>query len=214
MFRLEAKIFSREKRGRSVIAAAAYRAGVKLKDEIQNKIFDYTRRSRGVIDTLILAPEGAPVWATDSSKLWNAVEAGEKRVDAQLAREFILAVPPELPADAQFQTAVGWAQTHLVDSGNRQYLFPNQNRPTTFMSQNTMIFALYRMGYHRRTTGHGFRATASTILNEHGFTPDLIERQLAHVERNKVRAAYNHAQYLPERRKMMQWWVDYIDGIA
>ena len=117
MFRLEAKIFSREKRGRSVIAAAAYRAGVKLKDEIRGKIFDYARRSKGVVDSTILAPEGAPAWATDSNTLWNAVEAGEKRVDAQLAREFILAVPPELTADSQFQTAVDWAQTHLVNSG-------------------------------------------------------------------------------------------------
>ena len=117
MFRLEAKIFSREKRGRSVVAAAAYRAGVKLKDEIKNKIFDYTRKGKGVVETTILTPEGAPEWAADSNKLWNAVEAGEKRVDAQLAREFILAVPPELPADAQFQTAVGWAKEHLVSSG-------------------------------------------------------------------------------------------------
>ena len=79
------------------------------------------------------------------------------------------------------------------------------------MSENAMLFALYRMGYRSRTTGHGFRATASTILNENGFHPDHIERQLAHIERNKVRAAYNHAQYLPERRKMMQWWGNYLD---
>lgn len=117
MFRLEAKIFSREKRGRSVIAAAAYRAGTKLKDELRGKIFDYARRSKGVVESTILAPEGAPAWACDSSQLWNAVEAGEKRVDAQLAREFVLAVPRELSADSQFQTAVGWAQTHLVNSG-------------------------------------------------------------------------------------------------
>ena len=82
------------------------------------------------------------------------------------------------------------------------------------MSENTMLYALYRMGYHSRTTGHGFRSTASTILNENGFMPDVIERQLAHGERNKVRAAYNHAQYLSERRKMMQWWADYLDDVA
>jgi len=99
-------------------------------------------------------------------------------------------------------------------SGNRQYLFPNQHNLVSFMSENTMLYALYRMGYHSRTTGHGFRSTASTILNEHGFQPDVIERQLAHCERNKVRAAYNHAQHLPERRKMMQWWADYLDGEA
>ena len=99
-------------------------------------------------------------------------------------------------------------------SGNRQYVFPNQHNPATFMSENTMLYALYRMGYHSRTTGHGFRSTASTILNEHGFRADVIERQLAHSERNTVRAAYNHAQYLPERRKMMQWWADYLDKVA
>ena len=99
-------------------------------------------------------------------------------------------------------------------TGNRQYLFPNQHNPISFLSENTMLYALYRMGYHSRTTGHGFRSTASTILNENGFTPDVIERQLAHCERNKVRAAYNHAQYLPERRKMMQWWANYLEGAA
>jgi integrase len=99
-------------------------------------------------------------------------------------------------------------------SGNRQFVFPNQHNPTTFMSENTMLYALYRMGYHSRTTGHGFRSTASTILNEHGFRPDVIERQLAHSERDTIRAAYNHAQYLPERRTMMQWWADYLDAVA
>jgi ATP-dependent exoDNAse (exonuclease V) alpha subunit len=117
IFRLEAKIFSREKRGRSVIAAAAYRAGTKLKDEIRDKIFDYARRAKGVIHSDILAPDGAPGWVHDSGALWNKVEAGEKRVDAQLAREFILAVPKELPADAQFQTALDWAKKELVASG-------------------------------------------------------------------------------------------------
>jgi integrase len=99
-------------------------------------------------------------------------------------------------------------------SGNRQYVFPNQHKPAAFMSENTMLYALYRMGYHSRTTGHGFRSTASTILNEHDFRADVIERQLAHSEQNSVRAAYNHAQYLPERRKMMQWWADYLDKVA
>ena len=99
-------------------------------------------------------------------------------------------------------------------TGDRQHLFPNHHNPIKFMSENTMLYALYRMGYHSRTTGHGFRSTASTILNENGFMADVIERQLAHTERNLVRAAYNHAQYLPERRKMMQWWADYLDEIA
>jgi integrase len=96
-------------------------------------------------------------------------------------------------------------------SGNQNFIFPNQQRSLGCMSGNTILFALYRMGYHSRATGHGFRSTASTILNENGFAPDVIERQLAHAERNEVRAAYNHAQYLPERRRMMQWWADYLD---
>jgi integrase len=99
-------------------------------------------------------------------------------------------------------------------NGDRTYVFPNQHNPASFMSENTILFALYRMGYHSRATGHGFRSTASTILNEHGFRADVIERQLAHSERNSVRAAYNHAQYLPERRKMMQWWANYLGKLA
>jgi integrase len=99
-------------------------------------------------------------------------------------------------------------------NGKWRFVFPQTYKPSKCMSENAMLYALYRMGYRSRTTGHGFRATASTVLNENGFPPDVIERQLAHIERNKVRAAYNHAQYLPERRKMMQWWADYVEGIA
>ncbi|MEJ7669499.1 MAG: site-specific integrase [Casimicrobiaceae bacterium] len=99
-------------------------------------------------------------------------------------------------------------------SPDRDLVFPNQARPDAPMSNNTMLFAIGRMGYRGKATGHGFRATASTILNEHGFSRDAIERQLAHAERNKSRDAYNRALYLPERRKMMQHWADYLDGIA
>jgi integrase len=116
-----------------------------------------------------------------------------------------------VPLSSQAIAVLRELQKH---SGNRQYLFPNQHNPATFMSENTVLYALYRMGYHSRATGHGFRSTASTILNEHGFRADVIERQLAHTERNSVRAAYNHAQYLAERREMMQWWADYIDQVA
>ncbi len=97
-------------------------------------------------------------------------------------------------------------------TGNNVLLFPSRTKPMGTISNNTMLYALYRMGYKGRTTVHGFRALASTILNENGFRSDVIERQLAHGERNNVRAAYNHAQYLSERVKMMQWWADYIDN--
>lgn len=97
-------------------------------------------------------------------------------------------------------------------SGGWSFLFPSVWTPTKPLSNNTLIGALYRMGYHSRATVHGVRGTASTILNEHGFRADVIERQLAHGERNGVRAAYNHAQYLPERREMMAWWGQYLEG--
>ncbi|MBN9286677.1 MAG: integrase [Gammaproteobacteria bacterium 39-13] len=99
-------------------------------------------------------------------------------------------------------------------SGRGKYVFPCQSTPRKPMSQNTMIYALYRMGYHSRATVHGFRATASTILNEQGWRADVIERQLAHSERNKVRAVYNRAEYLAERREMMQAWADHLDGLT
>ncbi|MGH6934678.1 MAG: tyrosine-type recombinase/integrase, partial [Methylocella sp.] len=83
-------------------------------------------------------------------------------------------------------------------AGFSDYVFPSPGAEGC-MSNNTMLFAMYRMGFHGRATVHGFRAVASTLLNEMGFHPDWIERQLAHGERNKVRAAYNHAQYLPEQ---------------
>jgi len=98
-------------------------------------------------------------------------------------------------------------------SGNYEHVFPNRNRPKEGISENTILFALYRLGYHGRATAHGFRATASTILNERGFRSEIIERQLAHGERNQVRASYNHAQYLQERREMMQWWSSFIQDI-
>jgi integrase len=82
------------------------------------------------------------------------------------------------------------------------------------MSDNTINAALRRLGYSKEEiTGHGFRSMASTLLNEQGWNRDAIERQLAHAERNHVRAAYNFAEFLPERRKMMQAWADYLDDL-
>ena len=99
-------------------------------------------------------------------------------------------------------------------NGAGRFVFPGQTKVTQPMSENTMIFAIYRLGYHSRATGHGFRATASTILNEQGWKADVIERQLAHAEGNKVRAAYHRSEYLDDRRKMMQHWADYLDALA
>ncbi|PLK47287.1 integrase arm-type DNA-binding domain-containing protein [Uliginosibacterium sp. TH139] len=93
-----------------------------------------------------------------------------------------------------------------------RFVFPGRNRDKP-ISNNTMLFALYRLGYKGKMTGHGFRAVASTILNEQGYRPDVIERQLAHCEQNEVRGAYNRAEYLKERRTMMQEWADYLDKL-
>lgn len=98
-------------------------------------------------------------------------------------------------------------------TGNSPYLLPSQHRQKhPIMSENTINNVLKRMGYKGKLVGHGFRALASTTLNEMGYSPDVIERQLAHAERNKVRAAYNRAEYLPQRRELMQTWSDYLDA--
>ena len=98
-------------------------------------------------------------------------------------------------------------------SGGRELVFPNANSPKKSMSNNTLIYALYRLGYHSKMTGHGFRGIASTILHEQGYPHAHIELQLAHTEKDKVSSAYNYAEYLEPRGKMLQAWADYLDGI-
>jgi len=99
-------------------------------------------------------------------------------------------------------------------SGDYDLLFPGERSRAKPISDNTMIYAMYRLGYKSRATPHGFRTSASSILNEEGFNPDAIERQLSHMERNKIRGAYTqHAEYLVERTKMMKWWGDYLQNI-
>jgi integrase len=99
-------------------------------------------------------------------------------------------------------------------TGSGRFLFPSLRTTTRCMSNNTVNAALRRLGFSsEEMVGHGFRAMASTCLNEQGWHPDVIELQLAHKERNKVRAAYNRAQRLQERRKMMQAWSDYLDRL-
>jgi integrase len=100
-------------------------------------------------------------------------------------------------------------------TGFQRWVFPACYTTQRPMSENTLNTALRRMDYSREEmTGHGFRTTACTQLNESGlFHPDAIERQLAHSERNQVRAAYNSAEHMPERIKMMQWWADHLDNL-
>lgn len=99
-------------------------------------------------------------------------------------------------------------------SGQRQYLFPNQSRPSEHMSNNTILGALKRLGYQGKMTGHGFRALAmSTIKEQLGYRHEVVDRQLAHAPRNKVDAAYDRAQFIDERKIMMQKWADYVDSL-
>lgn len=99
-------------------------------------------------------------------------------------------------------------------TGQTRYLFPSIRTPDRPMSDNSALSALRRLGYEKsEMTGHGFRSMASTLLNEQGWNRDAIERQLAHAERNSIRAAYNYAEYLPEHREMMQHWANYLEAL-
>jgi integrase len=99
-------------------------------------------------------------------------------------------------------------------TGSGKYVFPSERTGERPMSENTVNAALRRLGYtNDEMTGHGFRSMASTLLHELGWPHAVVERQLAHGERNKVAAAYNFAEHLPERRKMMQSWADHLDGL-
>ena len=98
--------------------------------------------------------------------------------------------------------------------GMGRYVFTGARSNDRHMSENTVNAALRRLGYAvGDMTGHGFRSMASTLLNEQEWNRDAIERQLAHAERDDIRAAYNYAEHLPERRKMMQAWADYLDKL-
>lgn len=93
-------------------------------------------------------------------------------------------------------------------------MFPGVRTNGEPMSENTINAALRRLGYDRsKLTAHGFRGMASTMLHEHGWPSDVIERQLSHIERDEVKAAYNHAEHLPARRRMMQEWADHLDEL-
>lgn len=98
-----------------------------------------------------------------------------------------------------------------LETGEYEYVFTSPVNCRSVISENTFLFALYRLGYKGRMTGHGFRSLASTALNELSpFQKDVIERQLAHKESDAVRAAYNRAEYLPQRVELMNWWSDWL----
>lgn len=148
------------------------------------------------------------------------IEAEWREIDLDKA-EWLIPVermkmrrPHLIPLSAQ---AVAVFREVAKLSGDRRYVFPNRNDPTQPASKAIILRALGRMGYTGKMTGHGFRSAASTMLNEYkskwGIHRDVIELQLAHVEKNASRAAYNFAEYLDERRTMMQQWADYLDTL-
>ena len=99
-------------------------------------------------------------------------------------------------------------------SGHREHVFPADRNPRTHANSQTANMALKRMGFQDRLVSHGLRSMASTILNEHGWDPELIEVALAHVDKDEVRSAYNRADYIERRRPMMTWWSEYIQKAA
>ena len=138
---------------------------------------------------------------------WQDIGENEWRIPAQFTK---MRSDHIVPLSAQVRELL--CELREV-SGSGEWLFPNQQgRVNPVMSENTINHLIHRMGYKGKAVGHGFRSLFSTVLNEKGFNRDAIERQLAHMERNSVRAAYNRAEYLDERRLLMQWWSDLIDS--
>jgi integrase len=146
---------------------------------------------------------------THSAARWGEfdLEAAEWRIPAERMK---MRTPHIVPLSTQ---AVEVLATLHELRGLSDLLFPGERDHERPMSNNTILKALERMGFKHRMTGHGFRGIASTMLHEMGFRHDVIELQLAHQERNAVSAAYNHATYLPGRRKMMQAWADQLGAL-
>ncbi|WP_022850799.1 tyrosine-type recombinase/integrase [Limisalsivibrio acetivorans] len=141
---------------------------------------------------------------------WNELDISEKiwKIPAEKMKT---KRPHIVPLSSQAISIIEELQMH---TGRWKYLFPSMRSKERPISNNTINAALRRMGYSKDDmTGHGFRAMASTSLYENGWSGDCIERQLAHVENNTVKAAYNYAQHLDERARMMQWWADYLDKL-
>lgn len=125
------------------------------------------------------------------------------------AERMKLRIPHVVPLSNQAQSIL--KELELI-SGEREFVLQSPISRSSPISENTLLFALYRLGYRGKMTAHGFRSLASTVLNEQSsFERDVIERQLAHKETDAVRAAYNRAQYLPQRRELMAWWADWLD---
>jgi integrase len=140
---------------------------------------------------------------------WSEIDFDRARWDIS-AERMKMKTPHIVPLSCQ---ALDVLRSLQRLSGDGEFVFPGERVAQATMSSNTILKALERMGYKRRMTGHGFRGIASTILHEHGWPHEHIELQLAHMPRNAVSAAYNHALYLDPRRKLMQWYADFLDAL-
>ena len=125
------------------------------------------------------------------------------------AKRMKMRTPNIIPLSSQVLTIL--QELKAITGSKSPMLFPSQQGRGKGMSNNTMLYALYRMGYKGCMTGHGFRGGASTVLHDMDFNHDHIELQLAHAPRNAVSAVYNYALYLKQRAAMMQHWSDYLD---
>jgi integrase len=144
---------------------------------------------------------------------WSEIDWDDAmwRIPAEKMKKVKIAIPHFVPLSRQALEMLRELQTV---TGNNKWVFPGQRANGRPMSDMAMNVALRTLGFSKEDIcAHGFRSMASTILNEQGYNRDWIERQLAHTERDGVRAAYNYAEYLPERRKMMQDWADHLDGL-
>lgn len=139
---------------------------------------------------------------------WSEIDTGEAawRIPGERMK---MKAPHVVPLSRQ---ALEVLEAMRPLSGHRDLVFPSPYYPGKTLSENTMNSALARMGFKGIATAHGMRALFSTVANECGHNSDVIERQLAHRERNEVRAAYHRSAYMQDRAKLMQWWADYIDG--
>jgi hypothetical protein len=170
-------------------------------------------RYNGIVEVVGSIPSGSTKYTfrntsyTPENRMVRRFLAGSGARNPRVSSTQLNTVPLSTQADAILR------ELH-PPTGHGALHFPGQRSPNRPISDNTINAALRTLGYSGDLiTGHGFRGMASTLLNEQGWYPDAIERQLAHGERNKVRAARNYARMIPERRKMMQAWADYWDGL-
>ena len=178
--------------------------------ELMRAIAGYDAKAEAVGAALRLAPY-VFVRPTELRKAdWSELnlDAAEWRIPPERMK---MGFPHIVPLSRQ---AVKVLRELFPVTGPQGLVFPSIRTGVRAISNNTINAALRKLGYtSEEMTGHGFRSMASTILNEQGWHPDAIERQLAHIEQNDVRAAYNYAEYLPIRRQMMQSWADYLDAL-